>query len=630
MAKSARTKGARNGQASLFSAGHFNFLTLLFTTPVSFFLLYASVQSTRFPGDFFDFISNNRPSVQFAVQLIANFLSAAQVIVLCRLINFAIRRRFASREMDLNTMLMWSDAMVTHMDWDLPPKFLLPLLLFLGSTKAFRGIWAASLTPVITWKETAGQVAIPRWDDVSLLREYASEIGNGGPMVQNTHGRFSYSVALDFLGSLLASASSATPIEPGLRQQRKIDNSRYTYMGRSYGMGSTAGLVDDNIEGNRHARLYAYQEDGYRADVDCIYNETSDFRLEESKQHWVYTARGMLPDSDDTEEYSSYVGHDGTSVVAIGVGHFKNASDPELPPRRYLAFATGESYAFLNKVQCSVDFHPTKFNVTVNIEGRNITVNPADILGVGDIDPTRRLKGTLLRQFELIANDETNLYVSMVGSAFNASITDLKTSIAAGNSPQKSNESDIVLEGVRNSITAMADDMLGAYAAAQVMIGNFSQTTPATIRVSAIAIGEFKYAISVFILNVVVIGLFIAEVIRTSWWSGMPEFDMTDLRYVAVAASTGGMGLGNLASGKKIEEAGLLKIRYQETGKGGCAILAGESSERSEGDSGDSSEGESTVEEYELERTPIMERCEGISGAGERQKCAPTVVQTWI
>uniref|UniRef100_A0A0B7KG89 Uncharacterized protein n=1 Tax=Bionectria ochroleuca TaxID=29856 RepID=A0A0B7KG89_BIOOC len=555
MAKSSRIKGARNGQASLFSAGHFNFLTLLFTTPVSFFLLYASVQSIRFPGGFFDFISNNRPSVQFAVQLIANFLSAAQVIVLCRLINFAIRRRFASREMDLNTMLMWSDAMVTHMDWDLPPKFLLPLLLFLGSTKAFRGIWAASLTPVITWKETHGQVAIPSWDDVSLLREYASEIGNGGLMIQNTHGRFSYSVALDFLGSLLASASSATPIEPGSRQQRKIDNSRYTYMGRSYGMGSTAGLVDDNIEGNPHARLYTYQEDGYRADVDCIYNETSDFRLEESTQHWVYTARGMLPDSDDTEEYSSY-----------------NASDPELPPRRYLAFATGKSYTFLDKVQCSIDFHPTKFNVTVNIEGRNITVNPADILGVGDIDPTRRLKGTLLRQFELIANDETNLYVSMVGSAFNASITDLKTSIAAGNSPQKSNESDIVLEGVRNSITAMADDMLGAYAAAQVMIGNFSQTTPTTIRVSAIAIGEFKYAISVFILNVVVIGLFIAEVIRTSWWSGMPEFDMTDLR----------------------------------------------------------SERESTVEEYELERTPIMERCEERSSVGERHKCAPTVVQTWI
>lgn len=71
-----------------------------------------------------------------------------------------------------------------------------------------------------------------------------------------------------------------------------------------------------------------------------------------------------------------------------------------------------------------------------------------------------------MRQFELIANDETNLYISTVGSAFNASITDFRTHIHSSKKASHWSDTDIVLVAVENSITAMTDDMLGAYASA--------------------------------------------------------------------------------------------------------------------------------------------------------------------
>lgn len=566
---------AHKGYAASFSADHLNFLALLLTTPASAFLLHCSVNTVRYSGPFFNFIVDNRPSVQFAVQIIANLLSIAQILVLCRLINFAVRRRLVHRGMELDTMRLWIDAMVPRMDWELPWKFCLPLLLFMVVSMALRGIWAASLTPVELWKTADGEVIIPSWDNMTYVKEYPSEVGKEGLALQNTKGRFSYSVGLQLLGNLLSSASSATPTDGRTRQHRKMDNSKYTYIGRSYGIGSTAGLVDELIEDNNLAISYSYQEDGYKTNVDCLYNKTSDFRISPTNEQWLYAAEGNLPDSDAGPEYSNYLGYDGQKIVAIGVGQIRSFDAKKIPLRRYLAFATGENYDFLDKVQCELDFVPTRFNVTVNIPGRNITVLPTDD-DVKDINPSRHLKGSVMRQFELIANDETNIYVSMVGTAFNASITDLHTYMSTQNKSGEMNKSEIVLEAVGNSVQVMADDMLGAYAAAQLVIGEFKQTTAATICISAIAIGEFSFAIAVFVLNAAIILAFLFEVARTRWWKGMPSFDLADMRQIAAAASEGGPGLGKLATRVKRTNLGGIFVRYDGQPDGKYALIAGE------------------------------------------------------
>ncbi|KAH0531303.1 hypothetical protein TsFJ059_000156 [Trichoderma semiorbis] len=480
--------------------------------------------------------------------------------------------------MKLDTLRAWIDAMEPRIDLGLPIRFLLPLAAFVALTMILSALWAAALTPVQLWKDVDQSVAIPSWGNFTLIKEYPSEVGSEGATIQNLKGRFSYSVGNQLLGSLLASASSATTIDGSPRVHQKMDRSKLTYIGRSYGIGSSAGLTDEDILSDKLAIGYAFQEVGYKADTNCVYNTSSEFSLSPTVVDLVYAASGPLPDSDNGPEYSDYIGHDMDRIVSIGVSHFANESADEYPLRKYLAFATGSNYKFLDKIQCEIDFVPTRFNVTVDLQGQNITVTATNDTTVKDINPSRRLKGTVLRQFELIANDETNLYISTVGTAFNASITDFRT---YADSPGHSNnwtDTKIILAAVENSITAMTDDMLGAYAAAQLMVGNLTQSTSATLRVTAMAVGEMKYSIAVFVVNIVVILLFLIEIIRTRGWKDLPDFDVADVRHLIIAASEGGMELGNIAFGQR-RDIGDVSIRYATSRSGRFAIAANNKTE---------------------------------------------------
>ncbi|CAM1508967.1 Fc.00g027060.m01.CDS01 [Cosmosporella sp. VM-42] len=560
----------RNGFINFLASDHNNFLVLILTTSVSIWLLYGSLNEILFSGSFFNFVTDNRPTVQFAVQILANLLSMLQIIVLCRLINFGVRCYLTRKSMELDQLRAWSDAMVPRVNWDLPFGYGLLLFVFVTISMVFSAIWAAAMTPVELWEVAAGPVVIPSWENTSLIREYPSEIGSEGLTQQTTQGRFSYSVGIQLLGPILAAGSSATPIDRGPRVHAKMDKTRYQYIGRSYGVGASAGLTDEKITDDKLALGYSYQEIGYQAGVKCIYNASSDFRISTAAP--VYGAHGRLPDSDDGPEYSDYIGHSDANIVAIGVAHFKNQDGKVAPPRKYLAIASSISYPMLNATQCEIEFSPTRFNVSVNLGGRNITVTPTNETDVEDIDPSRYLKGVLLRQFELIANDETNLYVSMVGSALNNSITDFRVSVETIGNPDDLSDEDITLKGIENSITAMTDDMLGAYAAAQLMLGNFRQTTTAEVRLSALAIGERKYCIAVFAVNLFVLLLFAIEATRTRWWKGLPDFNIADVRHVVIAASEGGSDLGK-AGFRRNNTLGELEVKCGDAGAGRFAIV---------------------------------------------------------
>ncbi len=117
------------GDSHAFTADHFSFLNLLVTTPASILVLYCSVRDVRITGPFSTFIIENRPMAQLAVQILSSILSLAQVLVLARLINLSVRRRFARHGMKLETMRMWVDAMQPRINWSLPWELFFPLLL---------------------------------------------------------------------------------------------------------------------------------------------------------------------------------------------------------------------------------------------------------------------------------------------------------------------------------------------------------------------------------------------------------------------------------------------------------------------------------------------------------------------
>ncbi|KAM6505134.1 hypothetical protein FSOLCH5_015052 [Fusarium solani] len=548
-----------NGFIAFFTSDYNTFIALIVTTPVCTALLCLSLNDTLFSGSFLNFVTVNRPSVQFAVQILANMLSVLQVIVICRIINLGVRRRLKTHSMSLDQLRAWKDAMIPRINWDLPFGYIALLGLFVSVSMVFSAIWAAAMTPVETDERIGGSIQIPSWGNMTFVKEYPSQVGSAGPTKHTALGKFSYSVGVQLLGSLLAGAAAASPIHNSSRMHEKLDSTGYTYVGRSYGVGSSVGLGQVNFKEGRDLLGWKYQEVGYAAKKPSSGRQKGKCR--------IATTAG---------EYSNYVGYgDGNNVLAIGVAHFKDHNATVAPVRRYISFAGGFWYKFLDQAQCEVDFEPMRFNVTVNNLGKNITVEPTNDTDVPDIDPSRWLKGVLLRQFELIANDETNLYVSTVGSAFNNSITGHLLSLEMNGTTSVS-DNDINLRGIENAIISMVDDMLAAYASAQLMVGNFKDNVKGTVRVTAVAIGEKRFAIAAFALNMVVAFIFLLEALRTRGWKDLPEFDPSDIRHVMIAASEGGGSLAKAGFTTDSEKLGKIQVRYGETGTGRYALAVEE------------------------------------------------------
>ena len=413
-------------------------------------------------------------------------------------------------------------------------------LLFISVAAVPGALWAGAITPVATLASRELTLQIPSFDNVSLVKEYPSEIGNQGPVLRDMKGIFSYNAALTYLGLLLSSAASATTVDRSQRQPAKFDNSQFTYTGRSYGVGASVGLGDELIQDDGLWISYSYTEYGYEAVVNCIYNQSSQFELVADSGEFLYAAARMLPDSaPNSPEYSVYIGHGTSAIVAIGVAHSLSSE------RRYAVLTAGSSYDFLDKIQCTIDFNPTSFNVSVELVHKTITVQRAT--DAPDIDLAQSLRKTSMRQLELISNDETNLYASLVGDALNSSIANYQSSISSPGG-KSSTSREAALAGVTNSFTAMVDDILMCYAAAQFMIGGERKQVTATVKVNAFRFGQGIYIYCTFAINTFVVLCVVTEALRTWWWRSMLTFNYLDPRYLVVAASKGGPDVSISAS----------------------------------------------------------------------------------
>ncbi|KAF1950982.1 hypothetical protein CC80DRAFT_576383 [Byssothecium circinans] len=514
------------------------FYGLLITSALATILLAADQFEWRATGVLFQVANRFPASVAFTVQLLAALFGVIHVAVVCKLLNYALRLRLTKASVSLDVLRTWVDLSIPRVDWDLPLRFFFPVLFMVVLSLVPAALWAGSITPLIDQTTGPGMLLIPSYEDVSMIKEYPMVIGKAGPSFRNQKGFFTYSPGQHLIGPLLSSAAAASSV--GIKKQvhPKIDNTQFSYRGRSYGVGAPVGLMDQMISSNFQAAGYVYQEAGYLINVSCVYNLTSNFVLSGPVNEWIYAASGDLPDSDGGPEYSNYIGHDGKAIVAMGVAWSDRS------PRRYLAIAAGEAYAFLNSTQCELDFTPTLFNVTVDLSNLNITVFPAQT--ITDFNPERNLTRTVVRQFELLSNDMTNLYVSLLGEALNSSIAAFNMSRSSA-SRDPFSEQEATLAGLTNSITAMADDMLVAYASAQLMVGRMFTPETARVYLYGLQFGQPAYIYSIFTLNLLIILAVLLEAVRTHGWRKLSRFNYLDPRDLIVAASRGGTSLAEAA-----------------------------------------------------------------------------------
>ena len=539
-------------------------LGILVTTVISVLLLIASATRWTFTTSSYRTITQNRASVQLVIQILSNAFALIWVSIVCTLINCASRTYFGANPVELNTLRFWHSLCSRTVLWSLPLEFLLVLLLFIGLTAVPSALWAGALTPVVTTNQQSGSLLLPAYRKSSDIIEWPSEIDKTGPSLRSPLGFFTYSVGVQMQGSLLASASAATPVDGSVRQHQKLDYTGFNYYGRSYGIGAAVGLTDSPIISQQLAQNYSYVETGYKTAVSCIHNDTADFRLYDYNGDALYVARGELPNSTPGDPESSvYVGHGTSAIVAIGVG--RNWESPS----RMLGIAAGDSYAHLDKMQCTLDFKPTVFNVSVGISQRNVTVTPLEQEVTNNpVNDARNLTHVVTRQFELITNDQTNLYVSLVGNSLNASIGDYVTvqNYSSANNDTLRRATPV---GLSNALEAMVDDILGAYASAQIMIAGQTRPQNATVTSSALRVGEDVYIRAVFGINVVVIFLVFAETVRTRAWrraGGFDYMDPSDLVLATMQAQTNNQHRYDSAALQTNLKSGQVKVALDEGG----------------------------------------------------------------
>ncbi|KAJ5427868.1 hypothetical protein N7491_008310 [Penicillium cf. griseofulvum] len=274
---------------------HLLFALLIIPLTLSIILLYSDASNWHLPDNLYVFVNTNRTSVQTAVQIFGAILAAIEVFALCRLINLTTRIRFTQTPVSLNVLGFWSALSTPSTNFGLPFWMITLTVLFGNLSAVISALWTGALTPADAVGTQQSSLLIPDWSDLSLIKEYPGQIDKTGLTIRETKGYFTYSVGLGLLGSLLSSINSASPIHGGIRDHPKLDNTRYNYHGRSYGVGASAGLSDDSLVAIPHANNYTFHEIGLDASVDCMYNTSSLFVLQVLPQTTLHAACGLLP-----------------------------------------------------------------------------------------------------------------------------------------------------------------------------------------------------------------------------------------------------------------------------------------------------------------------------------------------
>ncbi|KAF2797974.1 hypothetical protein K505DRAFT_396502 [Melanomma pulvis-pyrius CBS 109.77] len=512
------------------------FYALSLTTTIACLLVAANELKWSRTGGFYQLVTANRASVQIVIQILANVFGWIHVTAICRLINYTTRIRFNKDAISLDTLRAWIALSMAKMDWDLPIIWLLPLVLFIALTLIPSALWAGAITPVSITTVIQSSLQVPSYENVSYIKMWSpgNDRPDSSPLTRNAKGLFTYQVGVAFTANLLFDAASVTVSDSSQPESphAKFDNTQYAYLGRSYGVGSAAGLGDNFITNNSLATRYAYQEAGYSAHVHCIYNKSNALELNSQGYPYLYSVSGFLPDSPPGDpEYTNCAGVDDKQIVVMSVAH------SETSPRRYVAITAGSSYKSLDATQCAIDFTPMLFNVSVSIANRNISVVPAG--ETADFNPKRNLARTVVRQYSDISATGTNFYMSLIGNALTSSIAGWKLS------HQNSSADEATLAGLEQAFLAMTDDMLVAYGSAQLVVGGFSQATTALVHVNALRFGTPGYIYAIFSINSLVVLAFVAEALRTRRWRKLIDFDYLDSRRLVVGSSLGGRGISN-------------------------------------------------------------------------------------
>ena len=158
-----------------------------------------------------------------------------------------------------------------------------------------------------------------------------------------------------------------------------------------------------------------------------------------------------------------------------------------------------------------------------------------------DIAGSSDLTNVLMRELGSIPKNLQGWDFSLPGESLKRSIANFQASHPG------TNNTFATLRGLETAFTAMIDDMLTAYGAAQFVIAEDSRSVPVTLHVPAIEFGQADYIYIIFTVNLVVVLLVGIQAFWTGLWHNLPNFDCLDPSTVILSSSKGGTGISDAA-----------------------------------------------------------------------------------
>ncbi|KAL8732307.1 MAG: hypothetical protein Q9166_002879 [cf. Caloplaca sp. 2 TL-2023] len=515
-------------------------------------LLVISVGNTTSSGPLLPFVLENRATTQIIVSLISAFLAFLNLYTINKLLNLATRVYLLQRPLSLKMISFIRAISTSSFAAGLPAAMsstAVVIALLFGLPNI---LWTGALTPVLTNTTLIERniMKIPRYsaDSNTTWAAGAGYLGRGEcNAVTNNHGIFGKCPVSIIQSSLLNRASQATS---NLTQSHiKNDNSHYSFIGRSYGVGSSAGLVDESLSGGQSTSkllAYNYTEPGYLTNVTCFHNASSDFHLQIAKKGevgygipYVYYATGLFPNakSGNSPDFYAVTGIGGDQNIAT-------VAAKQYEGRNVILVTAGSNYIDLNSTQCEVNFTPANFEVGIEVTERLISVKPIIATDHVDssrpsFDPSSGLALAVIDQLNALGMISTSLYTSVIGDAL---MSNVKAATTDSSSPHPT-----AFDAMGDSFSAIFDALLVFIGSSQFFVpysgaGDFS-TVDAHLTVQAVRLGEIKYVVATFAVCSLLLVAVVIEACRTKFWKWLPQWDFMDTTTLILSSAIAGEDL---------------------------------------------------------------------------------------
>ena len=602
LAEDASSKRARGYQSTLSKFSLFP--GLIVTTAISAALVYGYEHGPYINDTLYDFIDDWRSIVQAILSVLTHMLGFASLYVLTSVVNFSTRIFLTQQAPSLDRVKWWKSVSSKSIDFSLPLKFLLPVVLFFAFTLLPAFLWTGALTPNLVSGNVTLDVIVPYYPPDPLQQSWNL---TWTPTAQHSVlrsplGTFSYTPAYDRGGSMINTAAGAIFDKDNDVSRPRSDKTGFTYSARSYGVGASVGLAPPPAiqAGDGYApqvSSYSYNETGYNASVTCAFNTSSAWKIQAGSVSNpspyipnIYYCIGSTPDNA-MDWYLQYSAINDSNIVAINA----HAEHNNPGGTGIVAIATGNgTYSDLDNLQCNVEFIPTLFQVDVDVTDYSVGVaalGPANdpdpsadpnasyeswtcnSLNLDDLNTTDcsvyttngqhglgNIATRALRQLVDLSTIDTDLHRSNLGDMFLSNIQSeilynegVNFSIAnsSNTSPNSKASSYDITYSAEQALKSLLDDTLLAFSSAQLVLhySTAHKNTTGTATVHAIQFGTKGFVYSLFAFNLALILILIEEMLRTRLWKHLPLFNYHDLKSVIIASSMGGSAIAKKVQG---------------------------------------------------------------------------------